>query len=262
VCLGYSTCSGKPAVCISPACDLLSWLCHGSKNHAHRGVAPSHWKPCTRRVIIPLTTNHAPTNPIQKTLQAYLASESEDSEAEEAQQAKYRALLTTGTETGGNSRRGGKGWGASGGDGAESGSEVQCELNEKVTNDKSIFRASRLRPPLPGVSKLFFARTLVDISFQTGASFLSVCEVCGQCCQRYLLFTCMSNTWCSEPRRRQGTQTGHSAAHSPGTLRIHLRVLSALSPYCQLSAHSVCFRPYPQSGQLKPDREMEMEPTR
>lgn len=42
-------------------------------------------------------------------VQAYLASESEDSEPDEAAQAKYRALLAG---DGGDSRKGGKGWGA------------------------------------------------------------------------------------------------------------------------------------------------------
>ena len=42
-------------------------------------------------------------------MQAYLASESEESEPDEAAQAKYRALLAG---DGGDSRKGGKGWGA------------------------------------------------------------------------------------------------------------------------------------------------------
>lgn len=45
-------------------------------------------------------------------LQAYLASESEDSEPDEAAQAKYRALLAGDGSGNANSRKGGKGWGA------------------------------------------------------------------------------------------------------------------------------------------------------
>ena len=42
-------------------------------------------------------------------LQAYLASDSEDSEPDETMQANYRALLAG---AGADSRKGGKGWGA------------------------------------------------------------------------------------------------------------------------------------------------------
>lgn len=65
---------------------------------------------------------------------AYLASESEASEPDEAAQAKYKALLAGGD--GADSRKGGKGWGGGGGD--DSGSEGDDEGGARPKSDRDM----------------------------------------------------------------------------------------------------------------------------
>lgn len=85
------------------------------------------------------------------TFQAYLASESEDSEPDAAAQAKYKALLSGGD--GADSRKGGKGWGGGGGRDDESASEVRrcacSRLQQQFAADQLLTGcrvASRHRP--------------------------------------------------------------------------------------------------------------------